>query len=450
MAVHLWEVEHPYYCETTNYFKSGCHHEHRSWPEFARGFSTDMDLNLLFRFDWEEPDDVPFNGDEHYRNGTLLLFFMGQRNGAYTSHAIEVCRADEPAVLEWLRPRFERMMKLWEPLSTPGGSMSQLEDERTRLREALRHVGHYLESPASYSKEEFAFVAEIVNTEGRCLSEAGVESVPETEILGQSCIDGGTCHHGCEDRCFRRESCGPLSGYDGPWEYDTARQNLREIVDRNPEDFAEPYEEPTQTGAHLRDEIAEVVNSDAVLWLLSGAEQAVLFRRLALNMGRANASKALEAIGSSGRSPVDANSPTGAAAAYYADAELNPPASGAWEEFVARKPGSTPVATLQIDDLEGGTRGLGRMEPDDWWVTLPSGTYHVYPAAGGSARHLDWSGFDGPRRNTGWTPSDQDLIYTAVNYRDDNHGDRDEDAGKQIVERLLAAWKTAEEVARRG
>ncbi|WP_026618314.1 hypothetical protein M728_000350 [Ensifer sp. WSM1721] len=57
------------------------------------------------------------------------------------------------------------------------------------------------------------------------------------------------------------------------------------------------------------------------------------------------------------------------------------------------------------------------------------------------AQALDWSNFEGPKRNVDWRPDDQELIYTAINYRDDEYGDQDEDAGQQIVERLLAAWQ---------
>lgn len=64
-------------------------------------------------------------------------------------------------------------------------------------------------------------------------------------------------------------------------------------------------------------------------------------------------------------------------------------------------------------------------------------------------RDLDWSNFDGPKRNADWKPDDQDLIYEAINFRDDDYGDADEDAGQQIVERLLAAWKRAEDTITR-
>lgn len=62
---------------------------------------------------------------------------------------------------------------------------------------------------------------------------------------------------------------------------------------------------------------------------------------------------------------------------------------------------------------------------------------------------LDWSNFDGPKRNADWKPDDQDLIYEAINFRDDDYGDADEDAGQQIVERLLAAWKQSSDEIKR-
>ncbi|MCF1471168.1 hypothetical protein FS763_04405 [Agrobacterium vitis] len=68
---------------------------------------------------------------------------------------------------------------------------------------------------------------------------------------------------------------------------------------------------------------------------------------------------------------------------------------------------------------------------------------YVQPVAA-DVTGLDWSNFEGPKRNTEWKPGDQDLIYTAINFRDDEWGDADEDAAQQIVERLLAAWQRSE------
>lgn len=121
----LWEVDHPYYCAEGNYFARGPAEQpttsFKTWAEFveAQG-DAQMDYNLLFRWDWREGEGwelPPFNGDVYYRNGRLMLFFMGQRKGLYRWVTIEVCRADEPAIRDWLRPRFAYLLTLWAPFA---------------------------------------------------------------------------------------------------------------------------------------------------------------------------------------------------------------------------------------------------------------------------------------------------------------------------------------------
>lgn len=122
-AKHLWEIDHPYYCEQGNYFarESVCS-EFKSWKEFYdANADSDFDMNLVFRFDWKITDDdgemAPPGPDPYYRDGKLLIFWMGQRKGLYRYSTVEVCCADEPAVIEWLKPRWEHMRKLWEPFA---------------------------------------------------------------------------------------------------------------------------------------------------------------------------------------------------------------------------------------------------------------------------------------------------------------------------------------------
>jgi len=122
--MHLWEVNHPYYCNESNFYAPGNDQptqRYKRWSEFLVGEGeADLDMNLVFRWDWQEGEDYgagEYNGDDNYRNGKLLIFFMGQRKGLYRWAEIEVCRADEPSVLGYLRPRWEYMRKLWEPLA---------------------------------------------------------------------------------------------------------------------------------------------------------------------------------------------------------------------------------------------------------------------------------------------------------------------------------------------
>jgi hypothetical protein len=130
MPRHLWEIDHPYYCNEGNYFSRACGSYFKSWADFLTEWGdADIDYNLLFRFDWVEGEDheLPvFNGDEHYRNGRLKIFWMGQRKGIYQFSIVDVCRADEPDVIAFLRPRWEHLKgalgaTLRLRLSTPGG-----------------------------------------------------------------------------------------------------------------------------------------------------------------------------------------------------------------------------------------------------------------------------------------------------------------------------------------
>lgn len=130
MSKHLWEVEHPYYCSESGYFHTQEKHQtiwtFPSWAEYAAEMgNSDLDYNLLFRWDWHESADhgdgsSEFNGDVNYRNGRLYLFVMHQRKGYKSTGIVEVCRADEPAVIEFLKPRLAYLMNLWEPLIATG------------------------------------------------------------------------------------------------------------------------------------------------------------------------------------------------------------------------------------------------------------------------------------------------------------------------------------------
>jgi hypothetical protein len=124
-AKHLWECKHAYCCAESNYYAPGREQPFTSHKSFADFFAeegdSDKDYNLLFRWDWEEMDpetgESNYNGDDYYRNGRLLLFFMGQRKGLYRWVEVEVCRADEPMVIEYLTPRLRYLQELWAPLA---------------------------------------------------------------------------------------------------------------------------------------------------------------------------------------------------------------------------------------------------------------------------------------------------------------------------------------------
>ncbi len=104
---HLWEVEHPYYCNESNYFSRDCMLQYQSWKEFfeAEG-DSDMDMNLLFRWDWG-------------KDNVLSLFWMEQRKGRFrTSIVHNMNPENEPEVRAWLGKHFQHLLQLWEPLTT--------------------------------------------------------------------------------------------------------------------------------------------------------------------------------------------------------------------------------------------------------------------------------------------------------------------------------------------
>lgn len=112
---HLWEADHPYYCNQGNYFcnDDDLESNYDSWDEFEKETKDeDLDMNLIFRFDWQLA-----NEDTGLEHEELQLFYMGQRKGIYRWVIIKIDRKDEPKVKKFLKKRWEHMNKLWSPLS---------------------------------------------------------------------------------------------------------------------------------------------------------------------------------------------------------------------------------------------------------------------------------------------------------------------------------------------
>lgn len=112
-TVHLWEREHPYYCQEGNYFKTGEHTLFGSWAEFAETLfvTADRDQNFLIRWDWRKPGFHDWDGEEY-----LLLHFVFQRKAWLCSVEMPVTEADEPAVRKFLEECAQTMRATWQPL----------------------------------------------------------------------------------------------------------------------------------------------------------------------------------------------------------------------------------------------------------------------------------------------------------------------------------------------
>lgn len=121
---HLWEIDHPYNMHEGNYFDNSCHTHFKSWAEFVSEFGdSDLDYNWVIRWDWREGDGWDlgeYSGDDNYRHARFMVQMVMQRKALLQSFEVEVCRADEPTILEFLRPRWEYMKEMWAPLSEGG------------------------------------------------------------------------------------------------------------------------------------------------------------------------------------------------------------------------------------------------------------------------------------------------------------------------------------------
>lgn len=127
----LWEIEHPYYCETGNFYVSGLrrhevHTSYDSWSSFYEVWGdNDPDYNLVFRWDWRRPDPADYEPDEELAPDTLLVFWVLQRRAVLRSTECIVTEDDEPAVRAWLTNRGQHLAAIWQPLDlTPAAKES--------------------------------------------------------------------------------------------------------------------------------------------------------------------------------------------------------------------------------------------------------------------------------------------------------------------------------------
>lgn len=124
---HLWEIDHPYYCNEGNYYASGTerhevHSSYESWADFiAEWGDSDPDMNLVFRWDWSKPDPDDYEPDDdgviRVPEDRLTVFWVLQRKAILRSTECVVTEANEPAVRAWLAERAKTITAIWEPIA---------------------------------------------------------------------------------------------------------------------------------------------------------------------------------------------------------------------------------------------------------------------------------------------------------------------------------------------
>ncbi|MFI7042645.1 hypothetical protein ACIBI0_38710 [Microbispora rosea] len=136
---HLWEIDHPYYCEEGNFYKTGLANQFGSWSEFTETwfYQGDHDQNLVFRWDWVSWRRHPDPSLRSDSPDVLLLFFVLQRKPILCSARIQITDDDEPAVRAWLEERAKTVAANWAPIALPGSEKDPEEalDRLERARE---------------------------------------------------------------------------------------------------------------------------------------------------------------------------------------------------------------------------------------------------------------------------------------------------------------------------
>jgi hypothetical protein len=103
---HLWESEHGYPCAPENWYKHRDRSVFPSWVDFLVAFGEgSRDLNLVFRWDWDEEKMELFIGIIH------------QRKGRYWPVVVKNMKPeDELSVRHWLQRALDHLVSEWAPL----------------------------------------------------------------------------------------------------------------------------------------------------------------------------------------------------------------------------------------------------------------------------------------------------------------------------------------------
>lgn len=117
----LYEVKHPYYCESQNYFQrmdsaTETYFRFDCWESFHKEAKDwDDDWNYLFRWDWE-PEWIDEDGEYESIPEHLKLYFFRQRKGFHVTMHINVTKEDEPQVKEYLIQKSKNLKATWFPI----------------------------------------------------------------------------------------------------------------------------------------------------------------------------------------------------------------------------------------------------------------------------------------------------------------------------------------------
>jgi hypothetical protein len=112
----LKATNHSYYCEDSNFYKSGTLIVYDKWNDFKENWlqedlTIDNDYNHCFRFDIEQEMD---DEDEPIDEFSLKLYIMHQRKGQFAPITIKkITEEDMPEIEKYLSNCWNYLKNQW-------------------------------------------------------------------------------------------------------------------------------------------------------------------------------------------------------------------------------------------------------------------------------------------------------------------------------------------------
>lgn len=112
----LSETDHPYYGPETHL------REYKSWTAFNDEWCvSDVDLNLIWRWDWQRDPDDPDQS-----TFTLRICMVHPRHSRFSTHDVIVTIDDEPAVRMFLDRHWQTIKAIWAPFTADGAPTDEI------------------------------------------------------------------------------------------------------------------------------------------------------------------------------------------------------------------------------------------------------------------------------------------------------------------------------------
>ena len=105
-------IDHDYYASGSNYYSNYASGHYNTWADFYEEFKdADIDMNLVYRWDITERE----KSKRYY----MQVVIIAQRKGIYMPiHIDYVDEKDVPQIKEFMKPHFEKLLRIWNPLSS--------------------------------------------------------------------------------------------------------------------------------------------------------------------------------------------------------------------------------------------------------------------------------------------------------------------------------------------